>query len=224
MKLSNETITSLKNFAGINPNLVIHPGNTIKTISEAKNIFASATVDTEFDTSFGIYDLNEFLGVVSMFKDPDIVVSEKFATISEGKRSVKYFFSDISILTSPAKDIKMPECELNFTLTDDDLSAIRRASSTLGLNDLTITRNDDSLVLRVTDTKDATSNTYDIELENATIATDQQFSFVFSIPNLKMMTGDYEVAISSKLISKFTNTENKASYYIALEKSSTYGE
>ena len=224
MKLSNETVGKLKNFAAINPNLVIHPGNALKTISEAKNIFANTTIAEQFDTSIGIYDLNEFLGVISMFTAPDINITEKFATISEGKRSVKYFFSEISILTAPSKDIKMPECEISFTVTDDDLSAIRRASSTLGLNDLVITRNGSSVILRVTDTKDSTSNHYDIEIESAALATDSDFALVFSIPNLKMMTGDYDVKISSKLISNFSNAQLDVNYYIALEKSSKFGE
>lgn len=224
MKLSSETLTKLKNFAGINSNLVIHQGNTIKTIAEAKNIFGFTQIAETFPDTFGIYDLNEFLGVVNMFDAPDVVLTEKFATISEGKRSVKYFFSDISILTSPAKDIKMPECEVVFTLTDADISAIRRASSTLGLSDLVITREGDSVILRVTDTKDSTSNHYDIELDNVTTLGTESFSLVFSIPNLKMMTGDYEVSLSSKLISKFDNKKDNVQYFIALEKSSTYGE
>lgn len=224
MKLSAETIAKLKNFASINSNLVIHEGNSVKTISEAKNIFGFTQVAETFDQSFGIYDLNEFLGVVGMFDNPDVVITEKFATISQGKRSVKYFFSDISILTSPAKDIKMPECEIIFTLSDADITAIRRASSTLGLNDLVITRSDDSIILRVTDTKDSTSNHYDIELDNVESIGDQPFNMVFSIPNLKMMTGDYTVSISSKLISKFDNQKDNVQYFIALEKSSTYGE
>lgn len=224
MKLSSETLSKLKNFAGINSNLVIHQGNTIKTISEAKNIFGVTQIAETFDDTFGLYDLNEFLGVVGMFESPDVVLTEKFATISQGKRSVKYFFSDISILTSPAKDIKMPECEVVFTLTDADISAIRRASSTLGLNDLVITREGDSVILRVTDTKDSTSNHYDIELETVETLGSESFSLVFSIPNLKMMTGDYTVSLSSKLISKFENKKDNVQYYIALEKSSTYGE
>lgn len=226
MKLSNETVGVLKNFSSINANIVIQNGDTIRTISEAKNIFAKAKLQESFDTSFGIYDLNEFLGAYSMFKDPDIVVSadNSSATIKEGKSSVKYFFSDPSILTSPAKDVQLPSVEVSFSLSQDDMAAIRRASSALGVTDVVIEgkAGESTAVARVTDVRDATSNSFEIELDIDTRPEDG-FKIVYNIANFKFLPSNYKVEISKILVSKFTNEDSSIEYFVALEKSSTFG-
>ena len=164
MKFGNFTTNVLKNFSTINSNLVINPGSTLKTMSESKTIMALATVTENFSGTIGIYDLNEFLSTINMFDDADIVISSdmKYSTISEGNRSVKYFFSDPSILTSPQKDITMPPCEITFPLAALDMASIRKAASALGVTDLVVDTTSGKLVLRVTNTSDATSNSFEI--------------------------------------------------------------
>jgi len=228
MNLSHDTIAILKNFASINSNIVFRSGSVLKTMAEAKNVLASATVTEVFpDAEFGIYDLNEFLGVLSMFDTPELKFSEDMNSVSlvEGKRSVKYFFSDPSILTAPSKDIKMPEAEVKFTLSVDELNALRKAASTLGVSDVIITgvAGSTTVVANVTDVKDQTSNSFQIELSNVE-RTPDAFSFIFNIANFKLIAGDYNVAVSSKLISHFKHATLGVEYWIALEKSSTFGE
>jgi hypothetical protein len=225
MKLSNETQTVLKNFAAINSNIVINTGSSLKTISEAKNILAKASVGESFDTSFGIYDLNEFLGVMSMFDDPELTVADDALSIkiAQGRRSVKYFFSAPDILTSPSKDIDMPSAEVTFTLTQDDMNQLRKATSALGVSDVVVTKNSDGgVTLVVTDVKDSTANTFSVDTE-ATSVCDESFKFIFNIGNFKFVGGDYEVVISKRLISHFKNLNVPVEYWVALEKSSTFG-
>lgn len=226
MKLSNDTTSILKNFSTINSNIVVQTGNVLKTISEAKNILAKATVKESFDSQFGIYDLNEFLGVVSMFDDPELMLSADnlSITISQDRRSVKYFFSDTSILTSPSKDITMPTPEVTFNLSNDDMSSIRKASSTLGVTDVFVVgnENENTVKLVVTDSKDSTSNAFEIGLTEFTRPA-EAFKFIFNIGNFKFLSGDYAVSISSKLISHFKNTSVPVEYWVALEKNSTFG-
>lgn len=224
MKLSADTVNLLKNFATINSNIVIQEGNVLRTMAEAKNVLAKAEVDETFEGTFGIYDLGEFLSVYGMFNDPDLDFASDMnsVTIREGRSSVRYFFSDPEILTTPGKDINMPAVDVNFTLTADDLASIRKASSALGVPELVITEEDGQLVGVVTDTKNSTANSFKIELQAGTSQT-TGFKYVFTIANFKLTAGDYNVDISSKLISKFTN-EDGTQYFIALEKSSTTGE
>jgi len=226
MKLSNDTVAVLKNFAAINSNLVVNEGSTVKTISEAKNILATATISESFPTNFGIYDLNEFLGVMSMFDSPELQVADdnNSAIIKQDKRSVKYFFSDPSILTSPSKDIVMPDPEVTFKLTNDDMNALKRASSTLGVTDVIVNgvANENKVTLQVTDVRDATANSFELELDECTRST-EAFKFVFNIANFKFVPGDYNVAITSKLISHFKNANVPVEYWVALEKTSTFG-
>lgn len=226
MKLSSDTQSTLKNFASINSNLVVQEGNTIRTIAEAKNILAKATVSESFDTSFGVYDLNEFLGVMSMFDDPEVNINDDaaFAQIKQDRRSVKYFFSDPSILTTPAKDIDLPTVDVTFNLTQADMNALRKASSALGVTDVVVTgdEGDTGITIKVTDERDATSNSFELDVTECT-RPENKFKFVFNISNFKFVNGDYSVSISSKLISHFKNQTTPIEYWVALEKTSTFG-
>lgn len=227
MKLSSDTLAVLKNFASINSNIVFRGGSTVKTMSEAKNILASATVAEDFPSLFGIYDLNEFLGVMSMFDSPELDFSNVeggHVLIVEGGRSVKYFFSDPEILTSPTKDIQMPSPEVTFVLSDDDLTAIRRAASTMSVSDVVIESDGSGgLHATVTDTSDATSNSFSIKIDPTQLPDGIPFRFVYNVSNFKMMSGvDYTVEVSSKLISHLKGSNN-IEYWVALEKSSTFG-
>ena len=224
MQLNENTLAVLKNFASIQPNIVLSEGTSVRTVSSAKNVMAVANLDQEFTKPFGIYNLDEFLAVLGLVETPELTFGEDFVTVSDttGRSSVKYFYSDPSILTSPSKDIQMPESEVKFTLDSGTLNRIRRAAGALGHEKMTITASDGSIKLSVVDSSDNTSNSFDIVVPGSYDT--ENFSFVMNIDNLKMIEGDYDVEVSSRLISKFTNKSAEISYFIALEKSSTYGE
>lgn len=228
MKLSSETLSVLKNYASINSNIVFRGGTTIKTMSEAKNILASANVPEDFPTDVGIYDLNEFLGVIAMFDDPDLEFYDNYVRVGESGSAVQYFFSDPSILTSPSKDIQMPDVEVEFNLSDSELATIRKAAATLSVSDLVIESTkapgETGLSATVTDLADSTSNSFTLNLSSVGLPLpDVPFRFVFNVANFKIVSGDYRVQISSKLISQLTNQNADINYWIALEKTSTYG-
>jgi len=220
MKISSETISILKNFAGINSNLVFKPGKELKTISEAKTIMAKASILEDFPGEFGVYDLNEFLSLYNLMNDPDLTFTDHYLLMSDGSQKIKYFYSEIDILTQPSKDINMPECEVVFDITSDTLDKIRKAAAVLGHSELKFSCDGDQIVASVFDEKDSTANTFDIDLG---VSSSSTFNYVFSISNLKMLQGDYKVSISSKLISNWRNADNPLDYYIALEKSSSFG-
>lgn len=224
MELSENTLQVLKNFSGINQNILIRSGNTIKTMSEARNVLSTAIVDESFPQDFGVYDLNEFIGVLGLVDTPRLKFEDEYVTIgdSTGRSKVKYFFSSEETLTSPQKDITMPEADVKFVLTNDTFNKLKRAASTLGHSEVSITGKDGVLSLSVVDSQNSTSNAFSIDVDGE-FKSDAVFNFVISISNLKMLPGDYEVQISSKLITQFKNTEVNVTYWIALEKSSTFG-
>lgn len=227
MQLKDETLQVLKNFAQINPNIVIKEGNSIRTIAEAKNVFASATISDTFPADFGVYDLGEFLSVLGIVENPTLTFSDKFVTISDGsgRSKVKYYFTDPDMLTSPTREVKLPsEFEIEFHLDATTLGRLKTAASTLGHNDLTITPDNGVLRLTVTDKENMTANTFAIDLAGK-YEQDVPFELVLNIGNLKrLMTGDYDVQISSKLLSRFVSTTPAIEYLVALEKTSKYGE
>lgn len=220
MQLSEDTINLLSNFGGINSNIVLKPGQELRTISEAKNILAVATIVEDFPSEMGIYDLNEFLSTYSLIDDATLTFEETSVQIKNNTNRVKFYFAEPSILTTPDKEITMPSSEVNITLTEEILSKTKKAASVLGHLDVAIMGTDDSISIKVFDTKDSSANTFETDLGPNT--TGHKFSFVMNISNMKIIDGEYDVQISSKLISKWTNKTKPVSYFIALEKSSQF--
>jgi hypothetical protein len=219
MKLSKETLSVLKNFATINGNILIKAGDRLSTISAQKNVMASTTVKEHFDSEFGIYDLNEFLGVYSLFADdPELNFDEKFVTVANGKSKVKYYAADASVLASPTKDALPVDEDVKFDLPRSMYDMIMKTSSVLRSNDISIIGADGKLTVVVADKKNATSNSWDAILGD----TDKNFKVNFRIDNFKMLDGDYEVTISKKRISKFASKMNDLTYFIAVEADSTF--
>ena len=221
MKINQSTLDILKNFSEINTNILIKPGNELSTISTMRNIFAKATIAEAFASEFGIYDLNEFLAVVSSLNKPELNLQDKFMTISaEGSKSkVKYFYSDPSVIVSPTKEVNMPEADVSFSLSEANLTQLQKMAAILKTPDLALegTKGGD-VVLKVCDKKNDTSNNFDIVVgENATA----DYTFYFKVENMKMISGDYHVSVSSKSISHFKHTKLPVEYWIALEPDST---
>ena len=218
MKLSNETVSVLKNFSTINQNLVIKSGNKIATMSAMKNIVAKAEVLEEFPQTFAIYDLNEFLSAISLFSKPELEFENDFVMITEeGKKSsLKYWYSDPSVVTTPTKDITMPECEVKFNLSSDTLAMVTKAAAVIGAPDMAL----ESGSLKVTDKKNATANNYALDLD--VNSESENYKFWFKVENLKLIQGSYDVQVSSKNISHFKNSAGNVEYFIALEPESVY--
>lgn len=229
MKLSDDTLTVLKNFSSINHNMVFSPGKSVSTISEARNILTTAGIAEEIPQQFGIYDLTQFLGVLGLVDEPDVKFEEKFAIVGDtvGRSRVKYFFTDVEMLTSPGETMLnkargMDNFEVKFTLDQTTLNSLKKAASALGHNSVAITPNNGSISLTVFEPADSTSNSYSIDVPGT--YEDDDFNLIISISNLKILPGDYDVSLSSKLMSKFSHKEKDVQYWIALEKTSTYGE
>ena len=223
MKLSEHTVDVLKNFATINQNLVIKEGSTLTTMSAMKNIVAKAEVEESFDKEVAIYDLNEFLASISLFTNPILEFDEGFVTIKEEnnpKNSLKYFYSDPSVVTSPNKTITMPSKEVSFKLNGEDLNKLKRAAGVIGAPDLVLEKKSADVFLTVKDKKNDTANTFSIDVD--TVEDGSDFKFFFKVENLKVMDGDYDVDISSKNISHLASSNKDVEYWVALEPESSY--
>jgi len=223
MELSEKTLDVLKNFAAINPNLVIKPGNVVKTVAEAKNVMAAATVDVEFPRQIGIYDLNEFLSVLNLVDGPRLKFEDNYVFVgdSTGRSRVKYFFSDPEMLTTTEKNIEMPEADVKFTLSNSVVSKLKKAASVLSHSEICVSVVDGVLNIAVSDAKNSTSNVFSIDVDGDYKS--DNFKVYILIDNLKLIPGDYEVELSSRNISRFKKVEDSVEYFIALEKHSTFG-
>ena len=221
MKLSDNTLTILKNFAGINNSILVKQGTKLRTISVAKNILAEAEIDEEFPRDVALYDLNQLLNILSTYPDPNLDFKEEsYLAYREGNRRGKYFYSDPAVIISPPeKDITLPTQDVCFQLEHSVLSQVLKAAAVLQLPDLSVVGGAGVVKLVVRDKKNDTSHAEEFVVGE----TDKEFTFNFKIENIKIIPGAYDVVVSSKLLSKFTNAKYNLTYYIALEPDSTFG-
>jgi len=224
MKLSKHTLNMLKNFSDINMSIEIKKGNILRTVSVQKNILAQAELEEDFPQDFAIYELNRFLGAVSLFDDPEFRFNGSSANIGTNTHSVDYVYCDPSmIVTPPEKNITFPDPEVKFTLSQDALSQIMKASNVLGTPEIAVEGGphpNDVIRLMALDVNNDSTDTFKVVLEERS---GDKFRFVFKTENMKMVPGNYDVEISSKGISHFSLQGQKLQYWIATESSSSFG-
>ena len=218
MKISESTLVILKNFAAINKSILVKPGSVLSTISEMKTIFAKATVQETFPAQFAIYELSKFLGVLSLFNDPEIEFNEKNMKISSGKQSLLYTYADASmIVTPPEKDITFPSPDIEFNVTQEELQRVVRSAGVLQLPEITVVGDGSVIRLCSGNSKNPSADTFMIDVGT----TDKTFNMVFKAENaMKLISTDYNVKISSKGLSLFTS--NTVSYYVPTESNSSF--
>jgi len=194
MKLSEKTLTLLKNFSNINQSILFKQGSSLRTISVMKNILAEATIDEDLPTDFGIYDLGQFLNGLALHTRPELdFQNEGYVYIKEGRMRSKYFFADPKVIvTPPEKEITLPSEDVNFTLSTDQLDKLLKAAGIYQLPDLTVVGKNGVVKIQVRDRKNDTSNDFAITVGE----TDDTFSFNFKVENIKILPGTYDVVVS----------------------------
>lgn len=216
MKISVSTLNILKNFSKINPSIIVSEGNVLKTISPSSNILAKATVETSFPKKFAIYNIDRFLATASLFDDAEYDFKDSFVEISSGDRKTKYVFAEESLIKKAPENIKFPEVDVAFELTEENLKNVEKAAAVLGLPNLVVLGKNGKLVVQAIDVKNDGGDAYEVAVGE----TDKSFRAVFKVENIKVLPGTYKVDISSKGISRFSGS--LAEYYIAVEQNSTF--
>ena len=221
MKLSDKTLTLLKNFSSINQSILFKKGSSLKTISVMKNILAEATIEEDLPTDFGIYDLNQFLNGLGLHQNPDLdFENQGHVVIREGRSRTKYFFADPNVIvTPPDKEITLVSEDVSFELSTSQLDKLLKAAAIYQLPDLAVVGGEGVVKIVVRDNKNDTSNDFSIVVGE----TESTFSFNFKVENIKILPGTYDVVVSQKLLSRFTCRDYDLTYYIALEPDSTFG-
>jgi hypothetical protein len=223
MKLSDNTLTLLKNFATINQGIMFKKGKTLRTVSSQKNVMAEATINEEIPTDFGVYDLNNFLSVLSLHKDdPVLDFQDNNVLISglQGRSKIKYrFCAPHMIVAAPDKAIAMPDPEVSFSLSQEDFDWILKAASVLSSPFIAVESDGSKLSVTTFDPQNDSAHTESLEIANGT---GNKYKMLFKVENLKMVSGAYDVKISSKGISNFKHKTLNLQYWIATETGSKY--
>lgn len=217
MKFNARTLQILRNFSTINQSIVFKPGTRLTTLSPTKSVMARATVETEFESSFAIFDLPNLLGALTLFEDPELSASSQVLEIREGGRRMNYMLADLSLVVEPpSKDVELPSPEVQFTLKSDEFSRLMKALAVIGAPQLAVTGDGETMYFETHNAKNPSESTYRVEVGK----TDKKFKLIFLAENIKLMPGDYEVQISSRGLSHFKGVDIE--YWIAVEHTSTY--
>lgn len=217
MKLSDKTLSLLKNFNSINQSLVVKAGNQLKTMSGGKNIIGKADVDETFPVDFAIFELSRFLGVLSLFKDYDIEFYDDHLKIAQDKSVVRYAYAEPSnIVTAPDKTLVLPSREITFDLPEKDLQSILKAASVLGVPEMAVVGEDGTIYVKAINSKKG-----DDQFSIAVGVAEASFNMIFKAEYLKVLSADYRVTISAQGLAEFTTPG--LTYWVATEQSSKYG-
>lgn len=220
MKLSKDTLEILKNFSQINPNLVVQPGNRIRSVTADQTLLADAEVEEEFPVKVCIYNLTNFISILSLYKEPDIDFSDKYMTITEGRKKTKYFYaSEGMVVAPPESEIKLPEVTVKVKLTWNDLSSTMKAAGIYSFETVAFVGDGEKVYIQAIDPEktNSSTDTFGVELGE----TNDVFKLVIKIANLRLMNRDYEVEISPAGLCSLKN-EN-VTYFVPFEaKDSKY--
>jgi len=216
MKFTAKTIQVLKNFASINSCIHFKKGNILKTVNQPYTIVGMAKLDQEIEQDFAIFDLNRFLGALSLFNNPDIKLHERYMTITDGSKELNYVFADPATILKPKDGLALPNVATTVKISASTLADILKALSVMGLPELALVGDGESISVQAINSEDPTSDVFKItNLGN----TDKVFKAIYKVENLKILPGEYTVDIASKGISLFKG-EN-IEYFVAIEKNST---
>ena len=217
---SKNTLTILKNFSSLNSNLLVKPGSVIKTITPSKNGMAIANIEESFDVEFGIWDLNKFLGVISLFNNPTFNFGEKSVRIKNGGDSVvNYFYSEPRLLSVPTKDVNMPSVNVSTTLTEKQFSELQKAASVMQLPDLSFKSENSNILAVVSDLSDPTTNSYKVILQESWDG--PEFVFNFKMENIKILPGDYTINFAKNIVGEFVHKSISLKYWFAMESATS---
>jgi hypothetical protein len=224
MKLSTQTISILKNFGAINQGIFFKKGKTLKTVSSHKNILAQANINEEVHAEFGVYDLNNFLSVISLSADPTFEFEDKNVVIvgNKGRSKTKYRFCEPTmIVTPPEKELAMPDPEISISLSEDDFDDIMRTAAVLSSPQIAVESDGKKVNLATLDTANDSAHTNTLELGDGD---GKVYKMIFKTENLsKILPGNYSVNISSKGISHFKNKDADLQYWVTTEQGSKFG-
>lgn len=223
MKLSENTIKVLKNFADINTGVFLRKGKTQRTISKLKTVLAEATVEDEVPSDIGIYELNQLLSVISMHKDvPEFDFDGKNVIIkgNSGRSKTKIRSCDKGmIITPPDKNLTVDSPEVNLSLSAEDLTWIMKASSVLASPNIRVESDGKKIMITTLDIQDDSAHSESLEIADGN---GDKYAFNFKTENFKMVPGAYDVTISTKGVANFKHKNLKLQYWIALEGGSDY--
>lgn len=228
MEISENTLSILKNFATINAGIFIEAGaKQLKTKSIGGGIYAKVSIPEDFPVDIAIYDLNEFLSVISLMDSPLFEFQEKSVTITDGKNqraSIEYRYAKPELISYPKSDINIEEFDVRFKMEDESLAKVMKASSLLVVEDMSLSNlvQQNKVTVKVLDANSSSSNVFAIDVGECDVSA--TYDFHFKSENIKILPGNYKVGLSSKLISHFFNEDLKIEYYVAIEKSSTFTE
>lgn len=219
MKLSENTISILKNFAEINPSLHFPEGSRIKTRAEAGNIHAEVTLDESFPQSFGIWDLPSAISMLTLFEDAEIEFGEHSLTISKDESQFELFYANEELVKPVTNSIPKYDSLFECKLSANDIQTIKKTSGILKAKAISFVGDGKEVVLSVGDHTVSTKNSYRQSLGKS----ENVFNFNLDISVFKVVTDDYVVNVASRKFVHLASESKDLDYVLAVLADSTVG-
>lgn len=210
------TLEILKNFAGINPSILIREGNVLRTVNAERTVFANAQVEDTFPREFGVYDLTQLLSAWSLINEPKVSYEEDhiLLTKDDGTEIKLFYASPRHIKSAPNKELNLPKTIMRFNLKKVSLLEMLKASAILKLTNLYITNND--VICR---NPDGTGNEYRCPINDFDLADDapEDGEYVIDINSIRLIPDDYEVNVTPIAI-HFKAKSRTLEYFVLLNQ------
>lgn len=219
MKIDEQLTEILNNFSQINPSIVFKPGNVVSTLKPSKSVMARATINSQFEKTFAVYSLSQFLQVLSLFENPEIDVLDNHMRIKQGTEFARYTFCEPSLIaTPPDTEVVLKSIDIEFDIGNDAFLRIRKFAATMGSPEIAVTGDGESIFIEALNTQNSSDNTYRYRVGETT----SKFRMIFLFENLNMLPRDYHVQIWAKGLAYFKAKD--VEYWVAVEDNSTFGE
>lgn len=197
----NETeLSVLKNFSTINASMLIRP-DRLEIINDNQSCIAKYVFEKPYDfEAYGIYNLNEFLSVLGMIKNPEITVHEKYLTIKQGNTKVKYYTTPenlIPVVRSLNKVLSAAKFDMAFNLPAEKLASIFKAATVLQLEWLFFETDGKKIRLTLANKLESSDSSFEVVIDDGIKENNIAKTAKVPVCDLKLMPGDYFIEIAS---------------------------
>jgi hypothetical protein len=217
IRFNKETLEILQNFAQINTGMQFRKGKKQTTVSTGRGIIGISHIDTDIPKSFAIYELSKFLGILSLFNDPEIELGDEYATIkNDNGQKVDYRYCEPRMITSWPEDKKedLQTVDSSFELTKETWTKLNKSSNLLTGKHIRVQANGSDIQIKTFDEEDKMASTASFVVGNSDIT----YDIYFQTAVLNILPGNYLIEICKNKLTRWTNKDKNVVYYIPAER------
>ena len=224
-----EEVKILKNFSTISSSMVI--GNKEFSIVNApkSSLIGVYPLEKEYQyDSFGIFDLNEFLNLINQFKNYSLDLKERSISIIDQDTGnlIDYNLTPIEMIkTAPIDKLKVNfdniKKHVEFKFSEENLNTLKKIIAVLKPERLFFQSENGYIKITAADkVLESSTNPLIIKIREEDISFNEleDTTLYFTMDEMKLLDGEYQVSMSKNGISLWKNKIYKVDYFIGVFK------